>query len=636
MLGCCHCLCSKEYNAYSRVAACYPADNRPDPVAARVRELINWGIHDVSRFSKIHEIISERVRQDIQRDQFNSSAVGVKILTRLLENVRDLNHPLSSALTTSILQLIQTRKQQFLELASEASESLKRFTLHHQIQVPVQRIFRAYIPLCSVEDLSDIAFNSISSLIENDLSVECIPMDELLGAIKDQLSTNNAARGVLVSIAHAATPLTLPKMRDILISFFDEQHLWNDLPFLFFFMNVLFSEMKDNCSPPFFRLWLELLPPRSSDNGHCRAVITVSLHLMEELPSTRLLVATNIDPLLMVFYFVLKLPQLTYEDRESILESAFTLGHSMATIFSSTEYVQVAHRQIWNALPIGEENSTDYDVEPIVLIFKFASIFTSATAKSLTKTMIRDSLGRVLKFLINFNDHQEQIYNSILEHLKSLDNSYKFSKNECIIPFLLALQKELKKRNEQPNFLALHTFILCAMKDATDEGPQLLKEYVAKIAKKRLRAKPPMIDITLGFVKQYFKHVRKIPFSNTRPATVEKFKRKKVMAKTSELRHRSMSMKRMMTDMVIIKDKPSPLSFDEEEEYDEALLFDETIRSYVNPLAANNDEESEFSELPEELDAAIKHETLKQSRKVENLSSIATLQFENKSTLSQL
>lgn len=174
------------------------------------------------------------------------------------------------------------------------------------------------------------------------------------------------------------------------------------------------------------------------------------------------------------------------------------------------------------------------------------------------------------------------------------------------------------------------------MKDATDEGPQLLKEYVAKIAKKRLRAKPPMIDLSLGFVKQYYKHVRKITFSNTRPATVEKFKRKKVMAKTSELRHRSMSMKRMMTDMVIIKDKPSPLSFDEEEEYDEVLLFDETIRSCVNPSAANNDEESEFSELPEELDAAIKHETLKQSRKVENLSSIATLQFENKSTLSQL
>ena len=75
MLSCCHCLCSKEYDAMTRVTACYPTDGRSDPVAARVRELINWGIHDISRFSSIHEIIAERIRHDIVNDKV-AHAVG--------------------------------------------------------------------------------------------------------------------------------------------------------------------------------------------------------------------------------------------------------------------------------------------------------------------------------------------------------------------------------------------------------------------------------------------------------------------------------------------------------------------------------------------------------------------------------
>lgn len=98
MLGCCHCLCSKEYNAYTRVDACYPTDGRAQPINARIGELINWGRHDIDRFSTIHEILAERINYSIDNRDLNNVSCGIKILSRLFESVTDLNLNFSTTL----------------------------------------------------------------------------------------------------------------------------------------------------------------------------------------------------------------------------------------------------------------------------------------------------------------------------------------------------------------------------------------------------------------------------------------------------------------------------------------------------------------------------------------------------------
>lgn len=635
MLGCCHCLCSQEYNAYTRVAACYPADGRADPVAARVRELTNWGIHDVSRFSKIHEIISERIRQDIQDKNFNSASVGVKIISRLLENVRDLNHPLSTALTNAILLLVRTKDPQYLALASEASESLLRFTLHHQLSQPIQKIFKAYMPLCNEkEEISEIAFNSISKLVEQS-SIEWIPLEELFGMIKDKINTNNAAKNVLVSVAHASAALTLPKVRDICIKFFNEQNLWNDSAFLVFFMSILFSEMKENCVPPFFRLWLQLLPPRADqDNAHCREIISVAVHLTEELPNSHTLLADPIDPLLMVYLFILKLPNLDYEDKDIITQNSLTLCHTIASRITTSEMIQIANRQIWNALPI-EEESTNYDINTVKFVFKVGCIVNHATANSLTKAIVNDCLRRVLKFLLKFSDHKEKVYVWVLDYLKDLAHDFPVGKNECIVTFLLALQKEVKKTQPEHS-LVLHTFILCAMKDVSEEGSKEMREYVDKVAKKRLKASPPMIDTDLKFLKKYYSKIKKVRFAGSKPSSMYNFKKKKIISINVDMKDRKQSMNRIMSDMVATK---SPIVEVEEEEeiLEDNMLFNDL--SSLMPIQNNNgndDEDSEFSELPEQLDKALEHAKTKYSKKQTDLEAISNLNFENRSSLSQL
>ena len=109
MLGCCHCLCSKEYDAYTRVLTCYPSDGRPDPVSAKVRELLTWGNHDLSRFDSIDSTLMECIRKDLVKRKFNAVSVGMKILGRLLPAVTDLNLNLSKALQNAIILLIGTK-----------------------------------------------------------------------------------------------------------------------------------------------------------------------------------------------------------------------------------------------------------------------------------------------------------------------------------------------------------------------------------------------------------------------------------------------------------------------------------------------------------------------------------------------
>ena len=558
MLSCCHCLCSKEYDAMTRVTACYPTDGRSDPVAARVRELINWGIHDISRFSSIHEIIAERIRHDIVNDKVNSTAVGIAILGKLLASVSEINMNLSSSLTASILLLIRTKKPEFLKIAGDGIISLVENTNRVSLSQPVHDIVCEYIELLGTS-VGDIACQSLAQMLEK-TSVEFVPVEKLLAGIKDKIMDSTSARNIVVALAHSVSPLSLPRFAEQLFHFFDEKDLWEDKSFLNSLMVILLSEMKENCSPPFFRLWLEQLPPKTEDNKHCKIIIYVASRLVEELPSEKLLSSSQTDSLLMLFLFILKLPSLKYKNRDAIFDRAFGLAHTIAAHFAESDLARLAHRQIWETLPT-EESKTEYSNEQIILIFKFISNFNDGISKILSSKMVNEGLNKVLKFLIAFKHHPEEIYAEILEYLKKLNNLLDFSNIECIIPFLLALQNEIVKKDKMKYELPFHTFILCAMIDVTKKELPNLKEYVLSIVSQRLDSKPPMIE-PFSFIKKYIPKYKSSKKDKT-PKTIILFKKSEVLSRIDK-RKKMQSIDRTISLISNINEEPDGEDFDED------------------------------------------------------------------------
>ncbi|KAH0788511.1 putative protein disulfide-isomerase A6 [Histomonas meleagridis] len=564
MLRFCHCLCSKEYDALTRVSACYPTDGRSDPVAARVRELIHWGTHDISRLSSIHDILAERIRRDIAHNKVNSVAVGIKILCRLLEDVSEINLNISDSLTSSILLLIKTKNISLIEIANCAITILLKNTQQVSLSKPVNLIVREYLKLCSDESVSDVAYQSLSEMITQ-TSINLIPIEEVLREIKDEIGSNNNARDILASLAKSTVPLSLPTFSEAIFRFFDETDMWSDATDLSSFMLVLFTEMGDVCTPPFFRLWLEHLIPQTADNRHSLTIITVAGRLMESIPSSKLLSTTQTDPLLMIFSFILKVPSLQIENKKEIYDLSFNLARSISTNFDQSELAKEAHSQIWKTLPV--ETTSEYDDDQIELIFKFATLFNEAIPHSLNKEMVNSSLNCVYRFLISRKKHAEIIFTSILHHLKSLIRSHKFCRFGCVLPFLFALQDYTIQNHKLKIQLPLHTFIICAMFDAVKEGPSKILHYVNEIAKKRIESKPPMIDTTLTFAKKYFPKAKKLKKSSKLPKEITLIDLDHVFNDAEFHRKEKKQFKQTMID--IVKDDDDVETETEEEENDE-------------------------------------------------------------------
>lgn len=507
MLSCCHCLCGKERSAQKRLEQCYPIDNRPDPVSAHVRELITWGTHDVSRFETIYDQLDNKIKNDISHNNVNSTSVGVKILGSLIEKVPEINLKISQILVEVSILLIRTKKPEFLDIADEAINSILQYSPQIKLRDYVTNIVKAYLKLLNDDRISEKVYHSLSSLIEQ-TTVNVIPVEDILAAIKSNIGTNAGARSVLASIAKSVIMITLPNFADVLFQFFASNDIWSKPDLLQQIMATMITEMIPKISPSFFKLWLEQLPPRSPDDGHCEVILNTSQSLFDSIPPERLLSSSDIDPVIMVFYFVLKLPKLPYESKKDLQNNALLLSKTMISYYSTSDNIQIAHHQIWSTLPAGEEPSTDYDTETIQIIFQFCAMFDSAVGNALTKKMIRDGLKRIVQFFKCFQNHHKEIYKTVLKYLKSLATVNPTSNITSIIPTLLALQNEIQK-NPTPSSLTIHTFIMCAMKDAVSDSPKGAQRYVANVIKQRLEADPVQADTKQSFFKSYFPDYKK-------------------------------------------------------------------------------------------------------------------------------
>ena len=522
MLGCCHCLCSKEYSALTCVESCYPNDGRADPVHARVRELINWGTHDINRLQTIHEILTDKIRTDIRNKNDAGVTVGLKIMAQLLHNVRELNYNISGAMTTCIIELIETKRISLLQIAANSTPYLfQKDSNNPQLPALVSRIINAYLALINDDDLKETVFESLSTIVSQAEHINYFPIPNILKAICPTYFAENSARNVIKLIARIVKPMALNKMTNDLFSFFTERALWNDEDFISSILLLLFNEIPDTCVPPFFKSWLELLPPRSPEVGHSKVIINISVKLIEQIAPERIVSQAQTDALTTLYIFILNLPQLMYDDKAAILDNALVIESFLVSHIPIPELLKIAHKQIWEWLPPDNDKQLDYDHEKVGLIFRIATTFSEAAKKNLTKYMINDSLSKIKKFLLSFK-HDEIILGTVLEHLRAIAAAYPQARLDSIINFLLDLQKEVKHNG---NDLTLNTFIMSAFYDIAKDGPPLLKSYILDVCKKRIHADPPQVDLSLSFIVTQFPLLKDVKPSGK--ANVEYYFKKK-------------------------------------------------------------------------------------------------------------
>ena len=584
MLDCCHCLCGRERSASKRLDQCYPTDNRSSPVLSHVRELINWGTHDIARFETIYDLLTDRINGDVSHGKANPTFVGVKILSKILEDVQEINLNISNILVNVTVQLIRTRNTKFLDIADFATNTLIQYAQKIKLRDYVANIVKAYLKLLNNAQTAERVYVTLSKMIDQ-TTVNVVPVNDILTEIKDKIASTSGARDVVVSIAHSVNVVMIPQFTDILIKFFNEQNIWNDVELSQEIIGIMIAEMKEKCAPAFFKIWLEQLPPRSPDNGHCKEIINVALQIIENLPQERLFNQTEPDSLMTVFYFILKIKDLDYKDKKALEDAAFKLGKAIASYYSDTEIFQIIHHQLWISLPAGEENSTDYDVKQVEIIFKFAQIYDKLISTKIDKKAIKDCLKRILSFLLYFQNHHTEIFMVVLKYLKSLEKISPSCKIDSVVPMLLALQKDAKKKKKNAQ-LTIQTFIMCAMTDALNDSPPTVLKYCKKIIKSNLEANPPACDYDAPFFKKYFPKFKK-PKKASKPekAVIVYFKKKNLMDKFEDLKNRS-SLFRLITDL-------GTVDFDEDEvEEEEVVESDGEDEIKLVYHSSDSDEES--------------------------------------------
>ena len=225
MLSCCHCLCGKERSAAKRLDQCYPIDDRPDPVYAHVRELVSWGSHDIARFETIYDLLDSRIRNDISHKKVNSTTVGVKILGELIKNVTEIQLNISQILVNVTILLIKTQQPVFLDIADLATNSLCEYAQKLNLKNYVTNIVKQYLKLIKTPAISDRVYASLSNIIER-ATVNNVPVNDILLAIKDEIPQNSGAHSLIVAFAKGVIMVTLSNFADVLFQFFTDNNIW--------------------------------------------------------------------------------------------------------------------------------------------------------------------------------------------------------------------------------------------------------------------------------------------------------------------------------------------------------------------------------------------------------------------------
>lgn len=500
MLNCCHCLCNKEYDLLYHVQSCYPSDDRVVPVESKLREFIIWGTHDIMRMSNINDVLTDIIRSDIHNNKINRIIVGVGIYGKVLESIPDVNAESSNGLSCIIILLLKTEKPECIEIASHAIFFLLKYT-RMMLDEYVQRIIHECLRLTECDDLSNPIYELLSKIIENS-TLLIIPVFDLLFLIKDNFLNNIAANNILCSLSQKINLLTIQKFVESSFYLFDEVTTWNDENYLLSFLNVIFNELDDECSIQFYRLIIEHIESIMKGKKNLKMIIVVSKRLKDEIKPFRLFSSTQSDLLLMILSFILNISKKEIENKKLILDLLLDIFSSISSFYSHNYLFKISHKQIWETLP--GNSSYEYSKDEFILIFKAISIFYDSIKDVITKKLIDEGLKKLLSFILAYQNHPEEIYCIILDHLKKVNEISDDKSHCCVIQFLLTLQRKITKLNDISKELPFHTFIMCAMKDLIKFIPKQVEKHIRMVIQSRIENNPPMIDCSLNYVSSYF------------------------------------------------------------------------------------------------------------------------------------
>lgn len=331
------------------------------------------------------------------------------------------------------------------------------------------------------------------SLITHESQVEWLPLNELLSIAKEQLQLGFSF--LLISLAHCLRPLSLQRFATDLFKFFDESNFWSDITQMTSFLFQIFNEMDAQLSPAFFTYFIELLPPISPPSPHCREVLEISIRLLNE-NAAKLVSQTQINTLNDLLLFILLVPTLEFQDPEGMIQLTFQLAALIIPVLESVDLIKQGNSTFWSYVPTQEDGSTKFDEQKFSLTLNFLNVFTRQSCKSFDRSMLYFGLSRLLKFLLAFPATNESL-SVVLDYLLMLKSTFQGAIQTIICPFLIALQDDAAT-----NLIVLHTFIMCAFVDVTDDVSPELKTYIQGIVKERFSASPVQTDFSFEFVRE--------------------------------------------------------------------------------------------------------------------------------------
>jgi hypothetical protein len=275
--------CAQEdaSDAFDYTNACYPCDGNERPISNRLSKLIRWGSRDLERFDRICDFILNRIRHDIRAQQYDSISVSLQILAELLATVPYLNLSISRVLTDAILLLIRTSHTELIGLAMDMLDPLARHSDRLALKRSVQRIVTASLSLCSDDHLMNVGFQALSLLIAK-VSIDWLPLAEILAAVQPELSNGSNAHLVIFTIAESASPITIPLLCDSIVLHLDNINAWRDTICAQELITALFSRMKNDLKGAFLRLWLENVVSGPEDILRDCGILSVAVNLLTE------------------------------------------------------------------------------------------------------------------------------------------------------------------------------------------------------------------------------------------------------------------------------------------------------------------------------------------------------------------
>lgn len=510
MLGCCRFLCSKEHDDLERLIACYPKNDRPEPVQAKVRELISYCNHDIQRYSSINELLFARIHEHMKVNLLNRVSVGFGIYIKLIPEARELSLNLSTNMCRTIINCAEKEVVELIKISSNATISLLRHfkgnLMSNQITCSIMNVFDSFAELAKNEKLTGTVIDTIASMLNECGTIVVVPVSKMMNLVYLHYQDNSQSSEIIRYMTRVVDPLTLQYFTDSVFSFLDSKgdgqtSKWDDVTFVNFIMNLFFIELRRDCIPALFRNWISLLKFTTEYNVK-NIICEISAREISDSISLKSCSQSFTDNLPTLYTFMLN--ECVNKKSQKLINNCINIMKSIVSSIQveNIQLLYFSYQQIWQFIS-SPNDMNNIKKEHIETLFRIAIEFTKASKNIITNTTIESGLEYIQSYIYT-SKSARKAYSYLLEYIVDLSNLINQIRLDSVLEFLLNLQDIADKRKNT----SLHTFVMCCMDEISKPGPENLREYVETVIKARMKTKPVEIDTTLSFVTKKYPELK--------------------------------------------------------------------------------------------------------------------------------